>query len=71
MVFHIQVFYHLGDLEDALSYALAAGKLFDVAEKNSDFVDTVLAKAIDTYVEKRQRGGQVRSSSDDGANQMM
>ena len=62
MVFHIQVFYHLGDLEDALSYALAAGKLFDVAEKNSDFVDTVLAKAIDTYVEKRQRGGTVAST---------
>jgi len=68
---YAQVFYHLGDLDDALSYALAAGKLFDVSEKNSDFVDTVLAKAIDTYVEKRQRGGQVRSSSDDGANQMM
>ncbi|CAL6428192.1 unnamed protein product [Bathycoccus prasinos] len=58
-----KVFYHLGDLEDALSYALAAGKLFDVAEKNSDFVDTVLAKAIDTYVEKRQRGGTVASTS--------
>ena len=63
----------MGDLDDALAYALAAGKLFDVSEKNSDFVDTVLAKAIDTYVEKRQKGGRVVVSSSvaDGANHRM
>jgi 26S proteasome regulatory subunit N2 len=63
VVVFVQVFYHLGDLDDALSYALASGEMFDVQEKNSDFVDTLLAKAIDTYVELRQRGGYVKKTS--------
>lgn len=48
-----QVFYHLGELNDALHYALRAGDLFDVNEEN-DFVQTLIAKSIDTYVEQRQ-----------------
>ena len=44
-----QVFYHLGELNDALHYALRAGDLFDVNEEN-DFVQTLIAKSIDTYV---------------------
>ena len=60
----------LGRLDDAVG-ARAGGKLFDVSEKNSDFVDTVLAKAIDTYVEKRQKGGRVVSVADGANHQMM
>ena len=37
-----QVFYHLGELDDALNYALCAGSLFDVNE-TSDFVQTMLS----------------------------
>ena len=36
-----QVFYHLGELNDALTYALGAGALFDVTEE-SEFVTTLL-----------------------------
>ena len=36
-----QVFYHLGELNDALNYALCAGSLFDVSE-TTDFVQTLL-----------------------------
>jgi len=44
-----KVFYHLGEHNDALNYALRAGGLFDVSE-TSDFVQTLLAKAIDEYI---------------------
>ena len=36
-----QVFYHLGELDDALTYALGAGKLFDINEQ-SEYVQTTL-----------------------------
>lgn len=37
------MFYHLGDLDDALTYALGAGSLFDVSHK-SEFVQTILGE---------------------------
>ena len=39
----LQVFYHLGELDEALSYALGAGKLFDITEP-SEYVQTTLGK---------------------------
>ncbi|KAI7845077.1 hypothetical protein COHA_001442 [Chlorella ohadii] len=47
-----KVFYHLGDLDDALSYALGAGGLFDVNAR-SEYVQTILARCIDSYIEAR------------------
>ena len=38
-----QVFYHLGELDDALTYALGANQLFDINE-NSEYVQTLLGK---------------------------
>jgi len=38
-----QVFYHLGELDDALTYALAAGTLFDVNDAG-DFTQAVLGE---------------------------
>ena len=43
-----KVYYYLGELGDALTYALGAGKLFNVDER-SEYVDTLLAKAIEEY----------------------
>ncbi|KAL5725582.1 26S proteasome non-ATPase regulatory subunit 1 A [Ranunculus cassubicifolius] len=43
-----KVFYFLGELNDSLSYALGAKSLFDVLE-DSDYVRTLIAKAIDEY----------------------
>ena len=37
----LQVFYHLGELDDALTYALGAGTHFDINEQ-SEYVQTLL-----------------------------
>ena len=39
------MFYHLGELDDALSYALGAGKLFDINEQ-SEYVQTTLGAPL-------------------------
>ncbi|KAL6659058.1 hypothetical protein ACP70R_003098 [Stipagrostis hirtigluma subsp. patula] len=49
-----KVFYYLGELNDALSYALGAGPLFDVSD-DSDYAQTLLAKALDEYAAIRSR----------------
>ena len=38
-----KVYYHLGEYDDALAFALGAGKLFDTTAK-SDYVETVVCK---------------------------
>ena len=43
-----KVYFYLGELKDALEFALGAGSLFDV-EEGSDFVETLLSKGIDEY----------------------
>ncbi|KAK9756445.1 hypothetical protein RND81_01G098100 [Saponaria officinalis] len=48
------VFYYLRELNDSLSYALVAGPLFDVSE-DSDYVRTLLDKAIDEYASLRNK----------------
>eukprot|EP00741_Cyanophora_paradoxa_P005709 tig00000903_g5533.t1 len=47
-----KVFYHLGEFNDALTYALGAGNLFDVSVKN-EYVQTLVAKCIDEYIALR------------------
>ncbi|KAH1096227.1 hypothetical protein J1N35_013148 [Gossypium stocksii] len=58
-----KVFYYLGELNDSLTYALGAGHLFDVSE-DSDYVHTLLAKAIDEYASFRSKAAE---SSDEAA----
>lgn len=41
VLFHGQVFYHLGELDDALTYALGAGSLFDTSEQ-SEYVHCII-----------------------------
>ena len=40
---HAQVFYHLGELDDAVTYALGAGSHFDVDEQ-SEYVQTLVGE---------------------------
>lgn len=47
-----KVYYHLGAYDDSLTYALGAGDLFDV-NGHSEYVETIIAKCIDSYTEKR------------------
>ncbi|XP_066352011.1 26S proteasome non-ATPase regulatory subunit 1 homolog A-like [Miscanthus floridulus] len=49
-----KVFFYLGELNDALSYALGAGPLFDVSD-DSDYAQTLLAKALDEYAAIQSR----------------
>lgn len=44
----VQVLFHLGDLDEALVYALRSGDLFDVSG-DSEFANTLRAKCIDEY----------------------
>ncbi|XP_044499450.1 26S proteasome non-ATPase regulatory subunit 1 homolog A [Mangifera indica] len=59
-----KVFYYLGELNDSLSYALGAGSLFDVSE-DSDYVHTLLAKAIDEYASIKSKAAEL---NEEGAN---
>ncbi|KAG7991005.1 hypothetical protein I3843_02G054000 [Carya illinoinensis] len=57
-----KVFYYLSELNDALSYALGAGSLFDVSE-DSDYVHTLLAKAIDEYASLKMKAAESNDSA--------
>ncbi|BFG19674.1 hypothetical protein CerSpe_059480 [Prunus speciosa] len=57
-----KVFYYLGELNDSLSYALGAGSLFDVSE-DSDYVHTLLAKAIDEYASLKSKAAESRTEA--------
>ncbi len=53
-----KVYFHLGEFDDALTFALGAGELFDVEKQREDeYVETVVSKAIDTYIEKSEEQG--------------
>ncbi|GLI59879.1 hypothetical protein VaNZ11_001794 [Volvox africanus] len=58
-----KVFYHLGELDDALNYALGAGSLFDV-EEQSEYVTTLIARCLDQYFENRVRQSEGRPGED-------
>ncbi|KAL0322669.1 UNVERIFIED_CONTAM: 26S proteasome non-ATPase regulatory subunitA [Sesamum angustifolium] len=55
-------FYYLGELNDSLSYALGAGPQFDVSE-DSDYVHTLLAKAIDEYASLKAKAAEANDES--------
>lgn len=44
-----KIYFHLGEHDEALMFALGAGPLFDVEVKD-EYVDTVVSKAIDRYI---------------------
>ncbi|TPX36208.1 hypothetical protein SmJEL517_g01508 [Synchytrium microbalum] len=46
------VYYHLGEYNESLSFALKAGELFDPAAK-SEYVETIISKCIDKYIADR------------------
>ena len=50
-----KVYYHLGEYNDALVYALAAGDKFDVTEK-SEYVDTMIGELLHLYITSANNG---------------
>ncbi|CAG8526274.1 17299_t:CDS:10 [Acaulospora morrowiae] len=47
-----KVYYHLGEFDDSLTFALGAGDLFDASSK-SEYVETIISKCIDKYIALR------------------
>ncbi|KAL1935717.1 hypothetical protein VTP01DRAFT_4857 [Rhizomucor pusillus] len=52
-----KVYYYLGELDDSLTFALGAGKFFDLSEK-SEYVETIISKCIDKYIALRTKQAQ-------------
>jgi hypothetical protein len=52
-----KVFFHLEEYEDALRLGLGAGPYLDVSKK-TEYVETMVAKAIDEYVKLKERQDQ-------------
>ncbi|GAA5821812.1 hypothetical protein JCM3770_002901 [Rhodotorula araucariae] len=65
-----KVYFHLGNLDEALAFALGAGKLFDVElAANADpaevqYVETIVSKAIDSYTSSRAASAPSASAVD-------
>eukprot|EP00048_Salpingoeca_helianthica_P022316 m.17581 g.17581 ORF g.17581 m.17581 type:complete len:928 (-) comp7164_c0_seq1:44-2827(-) len=53
-----KVYYHLGEFDQALTFALVAGERFDPNSKNL-FNITILENAIDLYTKQRQSGTEI------------
>ncbi|KAL1925244.1 uncharacterized protein VTP21DRAFT_127 [Calcarisporiella thermophila] len=47
-----KVYYHLEAFDESLSFALGAGKLFDLSLK-TEYVETIISKCIDKYIALR------------------
>jgi hypothetical protein len=54
-----QVFYHLGELDSALTYALGAGDLFDVDDQ-SEYARTLVGKKRERRAAKSERKNENR-----------
>ncbi|KAF8952283.1 proteasome regulatory particle base subunit [Podila verticillata] len=49
-----KVYYHLGEFDDSLNFALGAGNLIDLSQK-SEYIDTIVSKCIDKYIALRNQ----------------
>lgn len=49
-----KVFFHLGELSEALQYALGAASLFNISD-GSEYVQTLVAKSVDEYISMNLR----------------
>ncbi|ETB63041.1 hypothetical protein YYC_00639 [Plasmodium yoelii 17X] len=65
-----KVYYHLEKYPEALKYALCAGKLFNINEK-SQYIETMLAKCIEKYVEIREKNYEGVDSNNSAQNNII
>ncbi|KAG0099850.1 proteasome regulatory particle base subunit [Podila epicladia] len=49
-----KVYYHLGEFDDSLNFALGAGNLINLSQK-SEYIDTIVSKCIDKYIALRNQ----------------
>ena len=64
-----RVYFHLGAVDDSLALALSAGDAFNVQESN-EYVETLISKSIDTYIEKRSNQSSVDNRLENIVNRM-
>ena len=53
-----QVYFHLGEYDDSVHFALSAGKQFHSGSR-SLYIDTILGRCIDIYIQKREASSDV------------
>ncbi|KAJ2789060.1 proteasome regulatory particle base subunit, partial [Coemansia guatemalensis] len=58
-----KIYFHLGEFDDALNFALGAGELFDLSDTSS-YVQTVVNHAIDKYIELRSKSEEIEVAID-------
>ncbi|KAJ3217761.1 proteasome regulatory particle base subunit [Dinochytrium kinnereticum] len=48
-----KVYYHLGEFDESLTFALGAADLFESPANKPEYIETIISKAIDTYISLR------------------
>ena len=62
-----KIYYHLGEYDEAMVFALNAGKRFNV-QQDGEFEDVVISRCVDSYIEVASRkASSTRSHSGDAA----
>ena len=49
-----KIYYHLQEYDESMTFALGAGKLFDI-DRSGEFEETIIAKCIDVYIADQSR----------------
>lgn len=50
-----KTFYHLGKLNEAVEYAIIAGDMFDISQRDDNFTSTIIAHVVHTYISSKQQ----------------
>lgn len=60
-----KVYYHLGEYDESMLFALGAGDLFDISA-SGEYVETIISKCIDEYITIRSRNDLLEHSEHQG-----
>lgn len=58
-----KVYYHLGEYDESMMFALGAGGLFDISAKD-EYVDTIISKCIDEYISTSAHNDAIQHPAD-------
>ncbi|KAF8251062.1 26S proteasome regulatory complex, non-ATPase subcomplex, Rpn2/Psmd1 subunit [Wilcoxina mikolae CBS 423.85] len=60
-----KVYYHLGEYDESMMFALGAGELFNITAKE-EYVETIISKCIDEYIAITSRNDEIAHTPDYG-----
>jgi len=49
-----KIYFYLNDYDESLSYALRAGKRFNIGQHDDDFTEILVNKCIEKYIKNSQ-----------------